>query len=109
MEKPDPYIEFLENWIPGIGEPTILHDLLHEHFRLGFSIEDEARLLGFQLGHHPASNVFHVGIYMVMSATIFPSNYRNSLKDLQTFYNSYMLGKKWQSVSYWYIPRNLLS
>ena len=87
MEKPDPYIEFLENWIPGIGEPTILHDLLHDHFRLGFSINEEARLLGFQLGHHPASNVFHVGIYMAMSATIFPSNYRNSLKDLQTFYN----------------------
>ena len=46
MESPDPYIEFLENWIPGIGEPTVLHDLLHEHFHLGFSIEDEARLLG---------------------------------------------------------------
>lgn len=107
MEQPDQYIEFLENWIPGIGEPTILHDLLHEHFRLGFSINDEARLLGFQLGHHPASNVFHVGIYMAMSATIFPSNYRNSLKDLKDFYDSYLLGKRWQLVSYWYIPRDL--
>ena len=35
--EPDPYIQFLENWIPGIGEDTDLHDELHCHFRLGFS------------------------------------------------------------------------
>ena len=50
--EPDPYIQFLENWIPGIGEDTRLHDQLHLHFDLGFSINDEAKLLGFQLGHH---------------------------------------------------------
>jgi len=109
MELPDPYIEFLENWIPGIGEPTILHDELHRHFNLGFSINDEARLLGFQLGHHPASNVFHVGIYLAMSSTIFPHKYRNGIDDLKDFYSAYMLGKRWQSVSYWYVPRDILS
>ena len=51
--EPDPYVQFLENWIPGIGESTELHDQLHIHFDLGFEINDEARLLGFQLGHHP--------------------------------------------------------
>ena len=40
--EPDPYIQFLENWIPGIGEDTKLHDQLHTHFDLGFSINDEA-------------------------------------------------------------------
>ena len=45
--EPDPYIQFLENWIPGIGEDTKLHDQLHIHFGLGFSVNDEARLLGF--------------------------------------------------------------
>ena len=25
--EPDPYIQFLENWIPGIGEDTDLHAL----------------------------------------------------------------------------------
>ena len=51
--EPDLYVQFLENWIPGIGESTELHDQLHMHFDLGFSVNDEARLLGFQLGHHP--------------------------------------------------------
>ena len=59
--EPDPYIEFLENWIPGIGEDTKLHDQLHIHFDLGFSVNEEARLLGFQLGHHPAANFFSCG------------------------------------------------
>ena len=36
--EPDPYIQFLENWIPGIGEDTELHDELHCHFNLGFSV-----------------------------------------------------------------------
>ena len=39
--EPDPYIQFLENWIPGIGEDTKLHDQLHIHFGLGFSVNDE--------------------------------------------------------------------
>ena len=38
--EPDPYIQFLENWIPGIGEDTKLHDQLHIHFGLGFSVND---------------------------------------------------------------------
>ena len=64
--EPDPYIEFLENWIPGIGEDTKLHDQLHIHFDLGFSVNEEARLLGFQLGHHPAANFFHVVVFSIM-------------------------------------------
>mgnify|MGYP001166186557 FL=1 len=106
--QPDPYIEFLENWIPGIGEDTDLHDELHCHFHLGFSINDEAKLLGFQLGHHPASNVFHVLIFIIMSLTIYPKDYRNSLSDVKDFYKAYLLGKRWQLVSYWFIPRHIL-
>ena len=56
MEQPDPYIQFLENWIPGISESTELHDQLHDHFGLGYRINDEARILGFQLGHHATVN-----------------------------------------------------
>ena len=108
MDQPDPYIEFLENWLPGIGEPTHLHDELHCHFHLGFSINEEARLLGFQLGHHPASNVFHVIIFVLMSVTIYPPSYRNNLQDVRDFYNCYILGKRWQFVPYWYIPREIL-
>ena len=39
---PDPYVQFLENWIPGIGECTELHDKLHDHFGLDFSVNSEA-------------------------------------------------------------------
>ena len=78
--EPDPYIQFLENWIPGIGEDTKLHDQLHIHFDLGFSVNDEAKLLGFQLGHHPAGSFFHVVVFCIMSVTIYPSDYRNTLK-----------------------------
>jgi len=106
--EPDPYVQFLENWIPGIGESTQLHDQLHNHFNLGFSVNDEAKLLGFQLGHHPAGNFFHVVVFCVMSVTIYPNSYRNSLKDLQDFYEAYLLGKYWQSVSYWFIPKTIL-
>ena len=104
----DPYIQFLENWIPGIGECTELHDNLHKYFNVGFSIRDEAKLLGFQLGHHPASSFFHVIIFCVMSTTIYPSEYRNNFFDIYAFYRAYLLGKDWQSVPYWYIPTNIL-
>ena len=106
--EPVPYIEFLENWIPGIGECTELHDDLHLHFNLGFSVNDEAKLLGFQLGHHPASNVFHVMIFIVMSLTIYPKDYRNSFKDIRDFYRAYLLGKDFQMVSYWFVPRDIM-
>ena len=105
--QPDPYIEFLENWMPGIGECTELHDQLHTHFRLDFSIRHEAKLLGFQLGHHPASNFLHVIIYSLMSTTIYPTTYRNGLGDVSEFYKAYLMGKNWQSVPYWFIPRGL--
>mgnify|MGYP003348024530 CR=1 FL=1 len=49
--QPDPYVQFLENWIPGIGESTQLHDQLHMHFGLGFSVNDEARLLEIGRAH----------------------------------------------------------
>ena len=106
--EPDLYVQFLENWIPGIGESTELHDQLHMHFDLGFSVNDEARLLGFQLGHHPAGHFFHVIIFAIMSLTIYPKNYRNTWKDIQDFYDAYLLGKRWQSVSYWFIPKEIL-
>ena len=106
--EPDPYIQFLENWIPGIGEDTKLHDQLHIHFDLGFSVNDEAKLLGFQLGHHPAGSFFHVVVFCIMSVTIYPSDYRNTWKDIQDFYEAYLLGKYWQSVSYWFIPKTIL-
>ena len=106
--EPDPYVQFLENWIPGIGESTELHDQLHKHFDLGFSVNDEARLLGFQLGHHPAGHFFHVIIFALMSLTIYPKNYRNTWKDVKDFYEAYLLGKRWQSVSYWFIPKEIL-
>ena len=109
MEGPDPYVLFLENWIPGIGEATELHDQLHNHFSLDFSVNGEARLLGFQLGHHPAGNFFHVAIFILMSMTIYPKGYRNSLQDSKDFYASYLLGKYFQAVPYWFIPRDVFS
>lgn len=104
----DPYIAFLENWIPGIGESTELHDNLHEYFDLGFDVIDEAKLLGFQLGHHPAGSFFHVIIFCAMSMTIYPKEYRNNINEISTFYRAYLLGKDWQSVSYWFIPTDIL-
>ena len=106
--KPSQYVQLLENWIPGIGECTELHDNLHRHFSLGFSVNCEARLLGFQCGHHPASNIFHVVIFCLISATIYPADYRNQWIDLIDFYRAYLLGKDWQMVSYWFCPRSLL-
>ena len=84
--SPDPYVQFLENWIPGIGECTELHDKLHDHFGLDFSVNSEARLLGFQLGHHPAGNFFHVMIFAVISTLLYPIQYRNSCSDLKDFF-----------------------
>ena len=36
------------------------------------------------------------------------SYYRNSWTDLNDFYQAYLLGKYWQSVSYWFIPKSIL-
>ena len=107
--KVNKVVQFLENWIPGVGEPTELHDQLHLHFGLDYSVESEALLLGFQLGHHPAGNFFHVVVFALMSATIYPSSYRNSLRELKLFYKAYCLGKNWQMVPYWFCPPSLLS
>ena len=107
-DKPSPYVQFLENWIPGIGECEELHDALHVHFGLDFSVRSEAVLLGFQLGHHPAASFFHVVVFTMISTTIYPGSYRNSLGDIRAFYRSYLLGREWQSVSYWFVPTNLL-
>ena len=107
-DQPDPFVEFLENWIPGIGECTELHDHLHDHFQLDFSVNSEARLLGFQLGHHPGANFLHVVIFSVLSTTIYPSRYRNSWQDVRDFYRAYLLGRDWQLVSYWFIPPAIL-
>lgn len=103
----DPFIQFLENWMPGIGECTELHDSLHEYFDINYSVNEEAKLLGFQLGHHPAGNILHVFIFCIMSTTIYPREYRNKINDLKTFYRAYLLGKDWQSVSYWFIPKEV--
>ena len=82
--SPDPYVQFLENWIPGIRECIELHDKLQNNF--GFSVNSEARLLGFQLGHHPAGNFFHVMIFAVISTLLYPIQYRNSCSDLKDFF-----------------------
>ena len=33
---------------------------------------------------------------------------RNTFNDIKVFYQAYLLGKYWQSVSYWFIPREIL-
>ena len=109
LAPPNDFVQLLENWMPGIGECTELHDHLHNHFSLDFTTRSEAILLGFQLGHHPASNFFHVLVFMIMSMTIYPKDYRNSFSDNRAFYEAYLLGKEFQFVSYWYVPTNLLS
>ena len=106
--EPNPYVQFLENWMPGIGECTELHDYLHVHFGLDFSVRSEAILLGFQLGHHAAGNFFHVVVFALMSLTIYPADYRNGWGDIRAFYEAYLLGKEWQSVGYWFVPPGLL-
>ena len=107
-DKPDPYVQFLENWMPGIGECEELHDQLHDHFGMDFTVRSEAVLLGFQLGHHPAGSFFHVVMFTLLSVTIYPSNYRNGLGDIRAFYQAYLIGKEWQGVGYWFVPTDLL-
>lgn len=109
MDKPDDFVQFFENWIPGIGECTELHDDLHIHFGLDFSVNSEARLLGFQLGHHPASNFVHVIIFVILSMTIYPPHYRNSISDIRDFYRCYLLGKYFQSEPYYFVPNTILN
>ena len=81
--SPDPYVQFLENWIPGIGECTELHDKLHDHFGLDFSVNSEARLLRFSLViNQPAGNFFNVIIFAVISTLLYPIQYRSIFSDL---------------------------
>ena len=75
---------------------------------LGLVSMMSSKLLGFQLGHHPAGSFFHVVIFSIMSLTIYPEEYRNTFNDIKDFYQAYLLGKYWQSVSYWFIPREIL-
>ena len=103
--QPDPYIQFLENWI-GIGEDTKLHDQLHIHFGLGFSVNVKTSWISIRT---PSSRKLFscVGIFYYESYDI-SKNYRITLKDVTDFYQAYLLGKYWQSVSYWFIPKDIL-
>lgn len=101
------FVQSLESWIPGINEPTELHDKLHKHFKLDFSVNSEAKLLGFQLGHHPAGSFFHVISFAIISTILYPKDYRSSWKDIVSFYDSYLLGKYLQSIPYWACPTDL--
>ena len=107
MDAPDDLVQFYENWMPGIGECTELHDALHEYYGLGFSVNDEAKLLGFQLGHHPAGNFMHVIAFTILSTTIYPRGYKNTWQDIKDFYRFYQLGRNFQFVSYWFVPKSI--
>lgn len=101
-------VQRMENWIPGIGEPTHIHDLLHRHFKLGFTTGSEAKILGFQLGHSEQGNVLHAVAYSLLSTIMYPEDYRHSLSDIVYFWKSYFIGRTWRKVSYLRCPSGIL-
>ncbi len=45
----------------------------------------------------------------MISTLLQPIQYRNSFSDLKDFFSSYVLGKNFQLISYWFIPRGVLA
>jgi hypothetical protein len=104
----DPRVQRLENWMPGIGEPTEVHDFLHQRFDLGFTLLDEAKILGFQLGHSGEGNLLHLLFYSLVSTTLYPASYRHPWSDIPAFWKAYIVGEAWSGVPYHLCPRGIL-
>lgn len=61
------------------------HDCLHLLLNKGFSLDDEAFVLGFTMGNDVKANWFHFIIFKLFSCLLYPTTYRFNQAHLEMF------------------------
>jgi hypothetical protein len=70
------------------------HDCIHLLLRQGFSVVDEAYILGFMMGNDLNTHWHHLLLFKIVACTLYPSTYRMNLAELLVFNQGYNTGKK---------------
>jgi hypothetical protein len=70
------------------------HDYLHILLDRGFSLEDEAFLVGFTMGNDLKTNSLHCLIFKIIPKYLYPKHYRFTDKHLQSFNLGFINGRK---------------
>jgi hypothetical protein len=69
------------------------HDCLHVLLKKGFSLQDEAFVVGFTMGNDVQTNWFHVLLFKWFSCRFYPKLYRFTPEHLRLFDLGYFLGR----------------
>jgi hypothetical protein len=70
------------------------HDCLHLLLSRGFSLEDEAFVIGFTMGNSTKVKPFHLSILKVFSTLFYPKSYRFNQNQLRSFEWGCLYGKR---------------
>ena len=69
------------------------HDCLHLLLNKGFSLSDEAFVIGFTLGNDLQSNKLHLSIFKIVSLFFYPREYRFHLQHIKILNLGFKYGK----------------
>lgn len=82
-------VRLLENPASPVALPGKIdlfgHDCLHLLLNRGFSLNDEAFVVGFTMGNDIKTNLFHLMIFQVFAFLLYPKAYRFDRAHLKTF------------------------
>jgi hypothetical protein len=70
------------------------HDCIHLLLRRGFTISDEAYILGFTMGSDLNTRWLHLLFFKIAACTFYPSKYRMNPTELIMFDQGYKIGRK---------------
>ncbi|RUT04216.1 hypothetical protein DSM106972_044440 [Dulcicalothrix desertica PCC 7102] len=70
------------------------HDYLHLLLKRGFSLDDEAFIVGFTMGNDSNTKWFHIALFKLISSKFYPKKYQFTKKHFQEFYLGFEYGKK---------------
>lgn len=69
------------------------HDCIHLLLGRGFSLEDEAFVIGFTMGNDTKTKNFHLILFQLFSMYFYPKEARFNYECYQSFYTGFVYGK----------------
>lgn len=70
------------------------HDCLHLLLERGFSLEDEAFVVGFTMGNDPYTKWFHITLFKLISSRFYPRKFRFNKTHLLMFDFGFVYGSQ---------------
>jgi hypothetical protein len=70
------------------------HDFLHLLLKRGFSLEDEAYVIGFTMGNDSKTKRWHLFIFKLFSFYFYPKKYKFSQENMQAFKQGFLTGRE---------------